>query len=214
MELAYDNSFHSSISMAPYEALYGRRCRSHIGWFEVGETSMLGPDLIYKTLEKVHVIRNRLRMAYSRQKSYANNRRMDLEFEKGDKVKGVVRFCKKGKLIPRYVAPYEILQSFGKVSYDLKLPSKLALVHPVFHVSMHKKFVGDPESIIPIEGLRVNDNLFYEEFLVQIHNKQVRGLRNKEVLSVEVLWRNHLVEGATWKAKADMKSRYPHLFDD
>ena len=113
MEFAYNNNFHSSIFMAPYEALYGRRSRSPIGWFEVGEPSILGPELIYKTLEKVHIIRNRLQTAYSRQKSYADHRRRNLEFEEGDKVylkislmKGVVRFGKKGKLSPRYVGPY------------------------------------------------------------------------------------------------------------
>ena len=103
VEFAYNNSFHSSISMAPYESLYGRRCRSPIVWFEVGEPSLLSPELIYKTLENVHIIRNRLQMAYSRQNSYADHRRWDLEFEEGDKVylkilpmKGVVRFSKKG----------------------------------------------------------------------------------------------------------------------
>ena len=112
MEFAYNNSFHSSISMAPYEALYGRRCRSSIGWFEVGEPSLFGPELLYKTLEKFHIIRNRLQTAYSRQKCYADNRRGDLEFQEGDKMylkispmKGVVRFGKKGKLSPRYVGP-------------------------------------------------------------------------------------------------------------
>ena len=110
----YNNSFHSSISMDSYEALYGRRFRSPIGWFEVGEPSLLGLNLIYKTLEKVHIIRNRLRMAYSRQKSYADHRRWVLEFEEGDQVylkisttKGVVRFSKKGKLSPRYVGSYK-----------------------------------------------------------------------------------------------------------
>ena len=80
VEFAYKNSFHSSISMAPYEALYGRRCRSPIGWFKVGEPSLLGPELIYKTLEKVHIIRNWLRTTYSWPKSYADHRRRNLEF--------------------------------------------------------------------------------------------------------------------------------------
>ena len=103
VEFAYNNNFHSSISMAPYEALYGRRCRSPIGWFELGEPSLFGPKLINKTWEKVHIIMNRLQTSYSRQKSYADHRRRDLEFEEGDKVylkispmKGVVRFIKKG----------------------------------------------------------------------------------------------------------------------
>ena len=86
MEFAYNNSFNSSISMAPYESLYGKRCRSPIGWFEVSNPSLLVPDLTYKTLEKVHIIRNRLQTTYNRQKSYADHRRRDLEFEEGDKV--------------------------------------------------------------------------------------------------------------------------------
>ena len=116
--------------MAPYEALYGRRCRSPILWFEVGETSLLGPELIYKILEKVHIIRNRLRTTYCWPKSYADHRRRYLEFEEGDKVflkispmKGVVRFVKKGKLSPRYVGPYKIFQRVCKVAYELKIPS-------------------------------------------------------------------------------------------
>ena len=108
VEFAYNNSFHSSISMAPYEVLYGRRCISPIGWFEMGESWLLGPDLIYKTLEKVHIIRNRLNTDYCRQNSYVDHRRRDLEFEEVDKVylkilpmKGVIRFVKKGKMSPR-----------------------------------------------------------------------------------------------------------------
>ena len=114
--------------MAPFEPLYGMRCISPIGWFEVGESSLLGPDLIYKTLEKVHIIRNRMQTDYSHQKSYADQSRMNLEFEEGDKaylkispMKGVVRLGKKGKLSPRYVGPYEILQRVGKVAYEMKL---------------------------------------------------------------------------------------------
>ena len=116
LEFAYNNSFHSSISMASYEALYGRRCGYPIGWFEVGESSLLGSDMVYKTLEKVHIIRNCLKTAYSWQKSYADHTRRDLEFEEGDKVylkilpmKRVARFGNKGKLSPRYMEPYEIL---------------------------------------------------------------------------------------------------------
>ena len=119
--------------MAPYEALYGRRCRSPIEWFVVGDPSILGPELIYKTLEKVHIIRNRSQTAYSQQKFYADNRRRDLEFEEGDKVylkislmKWVVRFGNKWKLSPHYVGPYEILQRVGKVAYKYELYSELA----------------------------------------------------------------------------------------
>ena len=160
-----------------------------------------------------------MKTSHSWQKSYADNRNRDLEFEVGDWVylkispmKGVMRFGKKGKLSPGYVGPYEILKRVEKVAYELKLPIELASVHPLFHISMLKKCIGDPVSILPLEGLGVNENLSYEEVPVEILDRQVKKLRNKEVASVKVLWRNHLVEGATWKAEADMKSRYPHLF--
>ena len=156
--------------MCHFEALYGRRCRYPIGWFEVGESSLLGPELIYMTLEKVHIKRNHIKTACSRQKSYAENRSRDLDFEKGDKVylkispmKGVEKFGKKKKLIPRYVGPYEILQRVGKVEYELRLPSELTSIHPAFHLSLLKKCIGNPESILPIEGLRMKEDLSYEE---------------------------------------------------
>jgi len=104
------------------------------------------------------------------------------------------------------------LRRIGKVSYELELPSDLTSVHPVFHVSLLKKCVGDPTSIFPLESLGVKENLFYEEVPVEILDRQVKKLRNKEVASVKVLWRNQLVESSTWEAKADMMSHYPHLF--
>ena len=128
----------------------------------MGEPFLIGPDLIYNTLEKIHIIRNRLQKVYSWQKSYADYRSRNMDFEEGDKVylkispiKGVVRFGKKGKLSPCYVDPYENLQRVVKVAYELKLPSHLASVHPVFHVSMLKKCIGDLESIVLINGLGV-----------------------------------------------------------
>ena len=99
----------------------------------------------------------------------------------------VVRFCKKGKLIPHYVGPYEILQKVGKVAYKFKHPSKLSLVHPIFHVSMLEKCIGDPKSILLIEGLGVKDNLSYEDVRVKIIDRQVKKLRSKEVVSVTML---------------------------
>ena len=94
----------------------------------------------------------------------------------------------------------------------MKLPTELASVHVIFHVSMLKKCIVDPESILLIDDLGVKDNLFFEEVQVQIFDRQVKKLRNKEVVSVKVLWKNHLVDGATWEVEADMKSRYPHIF--
>ena len=143
IEFAYNNSYHSSIQIAPYEALYGRRCRSPVGWFEVGEAALIGPDSVLDAMEKVQLIKDRLKTAQSRQKSYADVRRRELEFQVADWVflkvspmKGVMRFGKKGKLSPRYVGPYRILKRIGKVAYELELPADLTAVHPVFHISL------------------------------------------------------------------------------
>ncbi|TMW99450.1 hypothetical protein EJD97_002525 [Solanum chilense] len=122
--------------------------------------------------------------------------------------------ARKGKLSPCYVCLNEILQRVCKVAYELRLPSELASAHPVIHVSMLKKCVGDPEYILPIEGLGIMEDLSNEEVPAEIFDKQVNKLRNKEVSSVKVLWKNHLVDGATWKVEAYMKSHYPHLFDN
>lgn len=143
-------------------------------------------------------------MTQSRQKIYVDVRRGALEFEvnnwvyfKTSPMKGVMRFGKKGKLSPRYVGPYQILKCIGKVAYELDLPNELAPVHLVFYVSMLKKCIGDPASIIPLEGLGVDESLSYEEVPVEIPDLKVKRLRNKEIASMKVLRINHLVEGAT-----------------
>ncbi|WMV49442.1 hypothetical protein MTR67_042827 [Solanum verrucosum] len=128
-------------------------------------------------------------------------------------MRGVMRFGKKGKLSPRYIGPYRIAKRIGNVAYELELSQELAAVHPVFHISMLKKCIGDPSLILPTESIKINDNLSYEEVPVQILDRQVRRLRTKDVASVKVLWRNQFVEEATWEAEEDMKKRYPYLFE-
>ena len=127
-------------------------------------------------------------------------------------MKGVMRFGKKVKLIPRYVGPYKILKRIDKVAYELELPVELAAVHPVFHISLLKKCVGNPASIEPLESVAVKDSLSYEDVPVEIIDHPVRRLRNKEVSLVKVLWRTQYVVGATWEAEAAMKAMYPYLF--
>ncbi|MCF8701880.1 hypothetical protein L3054_10855 [Corynebacterium sp. MC-10] len=219
VEFAYNNSYQSSIQMAPYEALYGRKCRSPIGWFDVGETVLIGPEVIQQAVDKVKMIRERLLSAQSRQKSYADKRRRPLEFQIGDWVflkvspmKGVMRFGKRGKLSPRYVGPYQIVRRIGKVAYELDLPTAMEGIHPVFHVSMLRKCIGDPSVIFPIEDIQVTQDLTYEEQPVAILDRQVKKLRNKEVASVKVLWRNDNREEMTWEAEESMRKRYPQLF--
>ena len=129
--------------MAPYEALYRRSCRSPLCWTEVGESSITGPDLVRDTSEKVSLIRQRLLTTQIRKKSYVDMRRRPLEFEVGDHVflkvmpkRGVVRFGKRGKLSPRFIGPFEILERVGTVAYRLALTPSMSGVHEVFHVSM------------------------------------------------------------------------------
>ncbi|GJU57352.1 putative reverse transcriptase domain-containing protein [Tanacetum coccineum] len=129
VEFSYNNSYHSSVRCAPFEALYGRKCRSPIMWAEVGEGQLIGPELVQETTEKISQIKDRLKAARDRQKSYADKRRKPLEFSVGDYVllkvspwKGVVRFGKKGKLAPRFVGPFEIIEKVGPVAYRLDLP--------------------------------------------------------------------------------------------
>ena len=118
-----------------------------------------------------------------------------------------MRFGKKGKLSPRYVGPYWILKRIGKVAYELDLPADLAAVHPVFHISLLKKCVGDPASIVPLETVAVKDSLSYEDVPVEILDCQVRRLRNKQVASVKVLWRSQSIEGATWGSRCNNESQ-------
>ena len=221
VEFAYNNSYQASIGMAPYEALYGRRCRSPICWDEVGERKILGPEIVLRTCEKIVLIRERLRVAQSRQKSYADTRRRDLEFEIGSMVfirvapmKGVMRFGKRGKLSPRYVGPFEILERVGPVAYKLALPPALSGIHNVFHISMLRRYVSDPSHILSYEPLQVQEDLSYEEMPMKILDRKDQVLRNKTIRLVKVLWRNHSVGEASWEREDEMQSKYPHLFQN
>ena len=162
VEFAYNNSYQASIQMAPYEALYGRPCRSPICWTEVGESSITSPDLIRGTFEKVSLIRQRLLTAQSQQKNYANRRRRPLEFEVGDHVflkvmpkRVVVRFGKRGKLSPRFIRPFKILERVGTIAYQLALPPSMSGVHEVFHVSMLRRYTPDPAHVVDWGKLRL-----------------------------------------------------------
>ena len=155
VEFAYNNSYQASIQMTPYEALYGRPCRSLVCLTEVGERPSMGPDLVRDTFEKVDLIRKRLLMTQSRQKSYADKWRRPLEFEVGDHVflkvmpkRRMVRFVKWGKLSPRYIKPFEVVEMVGTVAYRLALPLNLYGVHAVFHVSMLRKYTSDPTHVV------------------------------------------------------------------
>ncbi|GJT04833.1 putative reverse transcriptase domain-containing protein [Tanacetum coccineum] len=165
-EFSYNNSYHASIKVAPYEALYGLKYRSPVYWAEVGEAQLTGPEMIQETTENIVLIKQRIQAAQDRQKSYANLKRKPMKFEVGDKVmlkvspwKGVVRFGKRGKLNPRYVGPFKVLAKVGKVAYRLELPQELSRVHQTFHVSNLKKCYADEPLAMPLEGVHVDDKL-------------------------------------------------------
>ncbi|XP_024164118.1 uncharacterized protein LOC112171118 [Rosa chinensis] len=146
---------------------------------EVGERQLTGPEIIEITTDKIKVIRERLKTAQSRQKSYTNNRRKHLEFQVGDWVflklspwKGVVRFGKRGKLSPRYIGPYEIVERVGLVAYRLALPPQLSRLHDVFHVSMLRKYIADPSHVLPAQPITLREDLTYEEEPVQILDRR------------------------------------------
>jgi hypothetical protein len=128
--------------MAPFEALYGRKCRTPLLWDGVGERNLFGPDMIKEAEEKVRLIRDRLKIAQSRQKSYVDSKRREVIYEIGDRaylrvspLRGVKRFGIKGKLAPRFIGPYKILARKREVAYQLELPEVLSAVHNVFHMS-------------------------------------------------------------------------------
>ncbi|KAA0053491.1 DNA/RNA polymerases superfamily protein [Cucumis melo var. makuwa] len=203
MEFAYNNSYQATISMAPFEALYGKCCRSPVCWGEVGEWRMLGPELVQTTNTAIQKIRARMLTAQSRQKSYADGRRKDLEFEVEDMVFLKVAPMKGVLSIRSWVVTvgglFEILERIGPVAYRLALPPSFSAVHDVFHVSMLRRYVVDPTHVVDFEPLQINEDLSYEEQPVKILAKEVKLLRNRGISLVKVLWRNHRVEEATWE---------------
>ena len=221
VEFAYNNSYQAGIEMTPYEALYGRKCRSPVCWFAVGEKRLMGLELIQITSEKIEVIRKKLRTAQSRQKSYADRRRCDLEFSVGvcvflkvSPTKGVFRFGKKDKLSPRFIGPYEILERVGAVAYRLALPPNLSAIHLVFHVSMLRKYMSDPSHVLEVHPIELRDDMIYEVQPEAIVDRQVRKIRLKDITSVKVKWKGHSHEEATWELEDKMHEEYPHLFDN
>ena len=172
---------------------------------------MIGPDLIQETEEKVKMISARLKVATDRQKSYADMKRKDIGYEIDEKVflkvspwKKVMRSGKKGKLSPKFIGPYEVLEKVGPMAYCLALPPDLEKIHNVFHVSMSRRYRSDPSHVVSSETIELRLDLTYEEEPVEILAREVKELRNKKIPLVKVLWRNHKTEQATWESKETM----------
>ncbi|KAG8474782.1 hypothetical protein CXB51_031699 [Gossypium anomalum] len=219
VEFAYNNSFQSSIQMAPYEALYGRKCRTPLYWTELSEKRIHGVDLIKETEEKVKVIRDCLKTASDPQKSYADLKRKEIEFQVGAKVflkvspwKKILRLGRKGKLSPRFIGPYKIIERVGPVAYRLALPTELEKIHNVFHVSMLRRYRSDPSHVIPLTEIEIRPNMTYEEEPIKILAREIKQLRNKNIALVKVLWHRHGMEEGTWEPEEAMRKQYPNLF--
>jgi hypothetical protein len=166
-------------------------------------------------------IRENLKIAQSRQKSYADKRRRDLHFKVGDYVylkvsplRGTTRFHVKGKLAPRFVGPFKIVKRIGKLAYKLELPPNLAGVHPVFHVSQLRKCLRVPEDQVHLEALDLQDTLEYVEHPIKILGRAVKETRNTTIPFCKVQWSNHSEREATWEKEAGLREKYPHLFTD
>ncbi|GJZ43322.1 putative reverse transcriptase domain-containing protein [Tanacetum coccineum] len=179
-----EDIYHASIKAAPFEALYRRKCRSLVCWSEVGDSQLTGPELVRETTEMIVRIKNRLITARSCQKSYADVRRKPMEFNVGDMVmlkvspwKGVIRFGKRGKLSPRFVGPFKVIERIGPVAYKLELPDKLRGIHSTFHVSNLKKCMADENLVIPLEEIQLDDKLHFIEEPLEIMDRKVKQLK-------------------------------------
>ncbi|KAK1431950.1 hypothetical protein QVD17_08769 [Tagetes erecta] len=218
-EFSYNNSYHSSIKMPPYEMLYGRKCRTPLCWGEVGQRELGNKEIVQETIEKIDLIRSHLKAAQDRQKSYADKRRRSIEFQVGDRVmlkvspwKGVIRFRKRGKLSPRFIGPFQIIARLGSVAYRLELPPELSGIHNTFHVSHLRKCLADEASHVPLNDIVIDNRLNYVEEPVAILDRKVKKLRNKEIHQVMVQWKHRKGSDVTWESEDEMRVYYPQLF--
>ncbi|GKB69014.1 hypothetical protein Tco_0930426 [Tanacetum coccineum] len=186
---------------------------------EVGEGQLIGPELVKETTEKISQIKDRLKAARDRQKSYADKRRKPLEFSVSDYVllkvspwKSLVRFGKKGKLSPRFVGPFEIIEKVGPVAYRLDLPEELDGVHDTFHVSNLKKCLADPMLQVPLDEIRVDAKFNFVEVSVEIVEREFKKLKWSRIAIVKVWWNSKCGPKFTWERDDQMKLKYPHLF--
>jgi hypothetical protein len=193
-------------------------------WSGVGERSFFGPDIIEEAEENVRLIKDRLKIAQSRQKSYADNTRRDVTYDVGDRaylrvspLRGVKRFGIKGKLAPRFIGPFKVLSRKGEFAYELELPEILSAVHNVFHVSQLKKCHPEMSNTplndtVPLEEVQLESDLTYEEKPVKILETSERNTCTKTIKFCKVQWSHHTEEEATWEREENLREDHPHLF--
>nr|GEX59377.1 putative reverse transcriptase domain-containing protein [Tanacetum cinerariifolium] len=188
VEFSYNNSYHTSIKAAPFEALDGQKCRPPVCWVEVGDAQLTGPKIIRETIEKIIQIKSRIQDAR------------------------VVRFSKRWKLNPRYIGPFKALSKVGYVAYRLELSQQLSRVHNTFHVSNLKKCLSDESLVIPLEELRVDDKLHFLEEPVEVMDREIKQLKRSRIPIIMVRWNSKRGSEFTWEREDQFKHKYPHLF--
>ncbi|GKD76300.1 putative reverse transcriptase domain-containing protein, partial [Tanacetum coccineum] len=219
VEFSYNNSYHAIIKAAPFEAIYGRKCRSPVCWAKIGEVQLAGPEIVQETTEKVIQIKQRIQASHDRQKSYADLKCRPMKFQVRDRVmlkvspcKRVVRFGKRGEAKPKYVGPFKVLEKVGSVTYKLELPQELSRVHNKFHVSNLKKFYVDEPLAVPLNGLHIDDKLHFVEEPVEIMDREVKRLKQSRIPIIKVQWNSRKGPEFTWERKDQFQKKYPHLF--
>jgi hypothetical protein len=217
-EFSYNNSYQESIKMSPFEALYRRPCRTPLSWSKSGERVICGPDIVIEVEEKVKQIQANILAAQSRQKSYADKRRNPLEFKVGDHsyllvspMKGVHRFDIKGKLAPRYIGPYSIIDKHSPMMYQVELPTRLSGVHSVFHVSQLKKCLKPPTDVVIEDTIPLEPDLMYKAHPIKVLDQQDRVTCNKTTRFSKIQWNDHSEDEATWEHEEFLRSNYPEF---
>ncbi|GJX81786.1 putative reverse transcriptase domain-containing protein [Tanacetum coccineum] len=188
IEFSYNNSYHTSIKAAPFEALYGRKCRSPVCWAEVGDAQLTGPEIVRETTEKIIQIKHRLQASRDRQKCYADKRPEPS------------------------LLTFKILAKVGTVAYRLELPEKLSRVHSTFHVSNLKKCLSDEPLAIPLDEIHIDEKLHFIEEPVEIMDREVKRLKQSRIPIVKVRWNSKRGPEYTWEREDQMQKKYPHLF--
>ncbi|KAD4385555.1 hypothetical protein E3N88_25724 [Mikania micrantha] len=199
-EFSYNNSYHSSIRMPPYEMIYGRKCRTPVCWGEVGQRELAHKNVVKATNEWIDQICAHLKVAQDRQKSYADKRRRPIEFQRG-------------KLNPRFIGPFKIIARVVEVALRLDLPEELSGIHNTFHVSYLRKCLADESAYVPLEDREIDDKLNYVERPVAILDRKVKQHRNKSLSQEKVQWKNRTGSEATWESINEMRKYYPFLLE-
>jgi hypothetical protein len=215
-ESSYNNSYQESIKMAPFEALYGLRCRTPLNRSEPGERWFFSPDIVKEMEEKVQRIIHNLKEAQARQKSYADKRRQPLYFQIKDYVylkvspmKGVTRFSVKGKLAPQYIGLFPVLERCVPVAYRLQLPETLSAVHNVFHVSQLNKCLQVPDRTIDVMDVTLEPDLTYSKHPIRVLDQKDRVTRRRVLKFYKIQWNQHTEDEATWETQDFLERNFP-----